>query len=82
MKMLLLSIYDLKGQVYSPPMAHPNLGVAIRAFGDEVLRSDSIIGKHPEDYELRCVGSLDALTGVLEPANIETVTRASDHVHS
>lgn len=56
----------------------PNDQMAVRAFGDVVNTSDSMVAKHPEDFSLYCVGMFDDSNGNLEEQNpINLVTAAS-----
>lgn len=63
MKLLVFSIYDSVAKVYSNPFFMPNSGQALRAFGDEVQRSDSVINKHAADYKLYQIGVFDDNSG-------------------
>lgn len=67
MKQNLYSVFDRKTGIYSPPMAFPAVGAAVRMFTDEVNGGQSLIGKHPEDYDLYHVGEFDDNTAQLEP---------------
>lgn len=55
--MILVSIYDVKAESYTPPHPCPSHAAAIREF--EVLVNDggkSMISQHPEDFSLVLVG--------------------------
>lgn len=65
MKLQLVSVYDAKAEVYSPPIAVPTLGMAERSFADEVNNPQSQYNKHPEDYTLFHLGEYDDATGVV-----------------
>ena len=70
MKMKLVSVYDAKAQVFTPPMAFPTIGFAERSFVDAVNDPQSQYNKHPEDYTLFRVGEFDDQTGMTE--NLDT----------
>ena len=65
MKMFVVCVRDSAVDSFLQPWVSDSLGGAVRAFGDEVLRSgdDSPITKHPEDYELFHVGYFDRQSG-------------------
>lgn len=65
MKFRIFSIFDGKAKAYMTPFFLPEKGQAIRAFMDEV-NSDSVCGKHPEDFTLFCIGSFDSSSGQVE----------------
>jgi len=57
------SIFDKVALTFAPPFFMPNVGMAVRAFGDDVVRPNSQIGVHPQDYDLYHVGAFDDATG-------------------
>lgn len=81
--LLLYSILDVKAKSYSPPMAHPTDGVAIRVFGQECSNPESMLSKHAEDFSLFRVGVFDTDTGQHgDPEPPEYVSKALDFVPS
>ena len=62
MKLILFSIYDIKGKIYIPPFAKHNSEVAIRDFTDMVNDPTTRINKHPQDYNLVQLGEWDDLS--------------------
>lgn len=81
MKVMLYTLHDLKSGSFSPPMAYPARGAAVRDFEDMVnqpSRGDqkNNIYEHPADFLLFEIGSFDPLSGELEPA-IEKVNLGS-----
>lgn len=57
-------IFDIKAESTSGPlMSLPNDAVARRTFQDALTGQGSILGSHPEDYELRKVGMIDRVSG-------------------
>ena len=67
------SIRDVKAEAWLTPMFFQANAQAIRSFGDAVGDRNSEFGKHPEDYNLYCLGSFDDQTGevvVVEPEHL------------
>ena len=58
------SIRDIKADAYDKPFFLATVGQAVRAFSDEVERSDSMLNKHPEDYILFELGEYNDALGV------------------
>lgn len=58
MKLEIIAVRDIKANCFGQPQFVPNIGAAIRAFGDEVNRADqnNPLYKHPEDFELFHLG--------------------------
>ncbi|WNK14574.1 MAG: nonstructural protein [Microvirus sp.] len=57
-------VRDIKANVYGQPFFVATLGGAIRAFGDECIKTDNNpFALHPEDYELYDFGEYDETTG-------------------
>lgn len=53
------AIFDIKAEVYLPPMVFRSLGEAERVFGDICADPKSNISKHPEDYKLFELGTFN-----------------------
>lgn len=71
--MILVSVRDKKAEAFHPPYAVPTRGIAIRAFGDAVLKGGSDLSAHPEDFDLFLVGEFDQISGkiqVVSPVSI------------
>lgn len=72
-KMILVSVRDKKAEAFHPPYAVPTKGIAIRAFGDALLKGGSDLSAHPEDFDLFQVGEFDQISGrvgVFPPVSI------------
>lgn len=55
--MKIVAIRDIKANIYGNPVFVASLPGAIRAFGDEVTKTDgNPLSLHPEDYELYHLG--------------------------
>lgn len=76
----MFSIFDVKASSFSPPLCFHTVGLAVRYFGDECQRSDSMIARHPQDYDLREVGTFDTDSGGISSTVPKSVTKGSDHV--
>jgi len=65
MIMVVVSIRDRASGCFSRPVFTQSEGTAIRSFGDEVNRDgpDNELRKHPEDFDLYCVGAFDDSSG-------------------
>lgn len=80
MKMNVYTVYDLKACAYSRPWYSLSHSAAMREFGDAVNDPQAPFGKHPEDYQLVCVGSWDDVDGLLEPSAHVPLAKATDFV--
>lgn len=72
-KMILVSVRDKKAEAFHPPYAVPTKAIAIRAFGDAVLKGGSDLSAHPEDFDLFMVAEYDQITGkvsAVDPVSI------------
>lgn len=66
MKRVICAVYDSAAMVYSnPPMFVPSVGVATRAFTDEVRRdsADNQLNRHSSDFVLFELGEYDDESG-------------------
>jgi hypothetical protein len=64
---LMYTVYDCKSETYSKPSYHLAPGDAIRAFATAANeKTQSMIGKHPEDFSMFEIGSWDPRTGKIE----------------
>ena len=66
MKKLLISVKDSKAESWSVPASADTKAAAIRDFGSLVSDGRTIIGQHPEDFDLYVVGSFDLLAGTID----------------
>lgn len=81
MQLFLCAVRDSAVSAFQRPFVVPALGMAIRAFGDEVVRPESELAKHPSDYELFHLGSFDEESGkVVCLPNPRSMARAVDFV--
>jgi len=66
MQLEIVSVYDVKADVYATPVFVQSQLVAQRSFSDIANVKDSPINKHPEDYRLFMLGFFDDETGYVE----------------
>lgn len=59
----MFGVRDGKALAFLQPFFSISAGAAIRAFGDAVNESNSVFGKHPEDYVLYELGTFDDNSG-------------------
>lgn len=57
------AIHDAKAKDYGTPVFSENDATAFRSFGDWLKDPAQYIGKHPEDFDLFCLGEYDSSTG-------------------
>lgn len=77
-KMILVAIRDKKAEFFHPPYAVPTEAMAIRGFGDAVLKGNSDLAAHPEDFVLFKVGEYDQLTGAVIAVDPLSIASALD----
>lgn len=56
MRYVVCSVRDRAADVFGVPMFLGSIGQAIRAFSDEVQNPESMLAKHPEDFDLYFLG--------------------------
>ena len=63
--MRLYSIRDAKTKAFSTPFFQQNDETALRMFRDELhgANGPSMLSKHPEDFDLYCVGDWNDTSG-------------------
>ncbi|AXH72217.1 MAG: nonstructural protein [Microviridae sp.] len=76
----IFSIYDIKSEAFSPPFFMSTAGEAVRAFKDLANDSNSMIGRHPSDFRLMCLGTFDNCAGTFAPNEQASLGFASDYV--
>lgn len=65
MRINLYSIYDSKASAFAPPFFMLRDQEAIRAFADTARDPQTRIAKHPSDYTLHRLGTLDDQSGFI-----------------
>lgn len=66
MKVGIYAVRDVKADAFMQIMSFANDAVASREFGNAVRSEGSFLSKHPEDYALYRLGSVDESKGELE----------------
>lgn len=56
---VMCSVLDMVAQQYGRPFFTINEGSAIRGFTDEINNPESVLFRHPTDYQLFSLGSFD-----------------------
>lgn len=64
---LLCVILDRMAQAIGPVMVFPALGAAVRTFGDVANDPQTMVSRHPEDFDVLQVANIDDATGVVTP---------------
>ena len=64
-RLKLFSVLDVKAGAFKPVFCVPSVGEAERAFLDVCSNDELDMGKHPEDYQLYCVGEFDEFEGTV-----------------
>lgn len=62
------TLYDIKALTYSPPFYCSAHGQAVRMVLDLANDNNTMVGRHPADYTLFCIGQFNDATGGLLPA--------------
>ena len=70
MKLIVVSVYDIVSQVFSPPMLSRTEGEAKRQFEDAICNPNSVVGQHPEDLKLMKLGVFDDTDGMFEQGSV------------
>lgn len=67
-KLYVVAVRDRSADIFTAPSFVPNLGSAIRGFGDEVNRAaeNNLFYHHPEDFDLYSLGTYDDATGTFD----------------
>lgn len=78
-KQMMVAVKDVGTDSFGPPMAVPHAAIALRSFQQECSNVESMIAKHPADFELHLLAEFDDSDGsfVMCPGRL---ARASDFV--
>jgi len=57
------AVRDRATDVYGQPMFVAHVAAALRIFGDEINGSQSMLSRHPEDFDLYLLGEYDDASG-------------------
>lgn len=59
-------VFDTKAELFGPPFFVNREGEAVRMFKDAANDPNTMVGKHPTDYRLYCIGIWDDESGQFE----------------
>lgn len=59
------AVYDVKSLTYAPPFLAATDGVAVRMLAEAVSDIQTMVGKHPADFRLYCLGTFDDASGIV-----------------
>lgn len=62
---VLCAVFDKKAETFGELVSFDSEQAAVRAFGDVLADTRTMIGRHPEDYKLVKLGEFDHLGGVV-----------------
>jgi hypothetical protein len=65
MKFCVLALFDSKVKAFSQPFFSPSEEAGIRSVVDEAGRGDSMLQRHPEDFQVCRLGVFDDQDGLL-----------------
>lgn len=80
MRVKMFAVFDNKADLYMTPFFFPANGQAIRAFSDLANDSNTVVGRHPEDYKLVVLGEFDDGNAEFYPSGVVSLGFASDFV--
>lgn len=66
MNKFLYTMCDSKANTWTVPFASDNNATAIREFSSIVKDGRTIVGQHPEDFDLWLIGVFDCAIGALQ----------------
>lgn len=69
----LFAVFDVKSRIYGTPFIAHTEEDAKRAFMDGIKSKQGLLGMHPEDHSLVCLGEYDVHTGELVPGKSELI---------
>lgn len=82
---MILKVYaltDLKAGNYSTPFFCASNGLAIRMFSDLVRDPKTTLSRHPDDFQLFCLGEFDDNSGELTSKKPEFLSKANDFINA
>lgn len=72
MKLYGFAVRDVKAEVFTKPAFYRSPGEAVRTVMDECRNPESLLCKHPEDFELFLVCEYDLETGAVTPVQLRS----------
>lgn len=72
--------HDTRCGIFHPPFFFLHAGMMLRHWEDLVNDPKTIIGRHPNEYQLLEIGEYDDSKGVLTPATAKMVATGSEYL--
>lgn len=84
MELRMFSVYDVKAEVYHPPVYCHNEAHAQRFFCVQFLDSNSMVGRFPHDFKVFEIGVFNDENGIVLPLEkprfiVEAVVLLAEH---
>lgn len=80
MKLKVFSVLDTKADAFQTPFFMPSTGQAVRAFKDLANDGQSLVSRHPGDFQLCCIGEFDDVSAQLVSFDqVQRLGYASDY---
>lgn len=76
------TLWDAKAEAFSMPFFADTDNLAVRIFGDSVLKPGTVLNDHPEDFFLYKVGSWEQSSGKVRGCNPVSIASAKDFVRN
>ena len=74
------AVRDNAIEAFGQPIFVEAQGQAVRSFIDEANNPESMLNKHPEDFDLYHIGEYNKQTGAIMGVTPERIARAIDHI--
>lgn len=72
-----IAVKDSAADIFLAPLVVNHVGIGIRSFTDAINDGQSDFSKHPSDYDLYLLGTMDAQTGLFYPTETGQPERLS-----
>lgn len=64
--MKIFAVWDNKAEAFMQPFFSDTVGLALRAFQNNIENPESIMNKYPNDFCLYEIGTFDEASGIIE----------------
>lgn len=78
MPKVICTVFDTKAEIFNVPINFDSKDDAKRAFFDACSDSNTLLGRHPEDFKLYLVGKFDVLSGALVVVDRTCITDGTE----
>lgn len=68
MKKPMFCVFDKVAEIYTVPFMETTDGTALRLIQDQ-MRGDNPLARHPQDFRLDRLGTLDESTGIIDQSS-------------